>query len=96
MTVAEERETIIRFDEGADTALVYTSTPRVCRLLEARGLKAFKVDVGPDGKARGWYYQVPRQAIIIKPDRCGIKVGGTQKPRISSRNPQEAGAETPI
>lgn len=74
-----EQETIINYNEEQATAEIYTASKRVADLLERRGgLKPYKIDKA-QGKAAGWYFKVSKTAIIVKPARHGIKVGGSRK-----------------
>jgi len=71
----EEQETVIRFDETGEPAEVYTSSPRVARILIRRGLSPYKTDTCK-GEESGWYFQMPKHAVILKPGKTAIRVGG--------------------
>lgn len=74
-----EQETILRFDEEGDHAELYTASPRINRLLTARGLMPDKIDYTAKHEPTGWFYNIPRAAIIIKPVNYAIRLGGKRK-----------------
>ena len=77
-----EQETIITFDEASDVAQFYTASPRVYRLLTTRGLKPYRTE-HIKGEPCGWFFELPKAAVIIKPDNHSIRVGG--KRRVSAK-----------
>ena len=80
-----ECETIINFNEEEAVASIYTSSKRVAALLERRGLKPVRVDKSRNnGEPDGWWFEVPKWQVLIKPGNKMIKVGG-----------RKSGASTP-
>lgn len=77
--ILSEQETIIRFDEESDIAEVYTASIRVYRLLAARGLEPYKVDRTAKGQSCGWFYQLSKTAVLLKPANRVIRLGGKRK-----------------
>ncbi len=78
--IAYEAETIINFNEEESKANVYTASKRVATLLERRGLKPVMVERPRDnGELGGWWFEVPKTAILIKPGKAAIKIGGARK-----------------
>lgn len=73
-----EQETIINFNEEEAITEIYTASSRVYKLLAARGIKPYKID-NMNGKPSGWYYTFPKSAIILKPGKHGIRLGGSRK-----------------
>ena len=53
----EERETLIRWDDGGDTATVYSASPVVKRQLERKGY-VFR-ELSP----QSWVGEVPKRAV---------------------------------
>lgn len=75
-----EQETIINFNEEDAISSIYTSSRRVVAMLERRGLKPVRVEkFKGDGEPSGWWFEVPKSAILIKPERAAIKIGGNRK-----------------
>lgn len=74
-----ELETIIRFDEENGVSEVYTASPRVARLLKARGLEPYRTDKS-GGKERGWFFTLPKWSVLLKPERIAIRIGGRRNP----------------
>lgn len=75
-----ECETIINFNEEETVASIYTASKRVAALLERRGLKPVRVDRRREnGEPCRWWFEVPKSAILIKPDKRMIKIGGARK-----------------
>ncbi|MGB9792119.1 MAG: hypothetical protein ACPLTR_06015 [Thermacetogeniaceae bacterium] len=70
-----EAETIINFNEAEDTAELYTAARRVAELLEKRGLKPYKVE-RTNGRATGWFFSLPKHAVLVKPSDRAIRLGG--------------------
>jgi len=75
---AYEAETTINFNEEEGQAELYAASTRVYRLLAARGLEPYKVDHAK-GEPCGWYYRLPKSAILIKPANRIIRIGGRRK-----------------
>lgn len=73
-----EAETVINFNEEESLAEVYTASARVHKLLTARGLEPYKVD-HMNGEPCGWFYRLPKYAILLKPANRIIRVGGRRK-----------------
>lgn len=78
-----EQETIVRFDEEKDQAELYTASPRVNRLLTVRGLMPYKTDYTAKHEPCGWFYSLPKAAVIIKPGNHAIRLGGKRKAGIN-------------
>ena len=70
-----ESETIIRFDETKNKAIVYTATRRVADLLKRRGLKPSEVTKF-EGEENSWTFKVDKSSVLIRPENHIIKVGG--------------------
>ncbi|GAB6887441.1 hypothetical protein JCM13304A_09390 [Desulfothermus okinawensis JCM 13304] len=70
-----EQETVINFNELDGEAEVYTSSPRVAKVLLSRGLKPYKTE-SVKGKDVGWFFRLPRHSVILKPSNRIIRVGG--------------------
>ncbi len=70
-----ELETIINFNEAEAQAEVYTASRRVAELLYKRGIKPFKV-VRTNGKTTGWFFSLPKHAVLLKPENRTIRLGG--------------------
>lgn len=66
----EERETIINWNESDDIAYIYTASRNVASHLTKGGLKPVKKEQG------SWWFEVPKQAIRVKPDKKMLYVGG--------------------
>lgn len=75
-----EAETIINFNEAEEQAELYTASRRVAELLEKRGLKPYKVE-RMDGRATGWFFSLPKHAILVKPENRIIRIGGRKSNR---------------
>lgn len=75
---AYEAETIVNFNEEESIAEIYTASARVCKLLTVRGLEPYKIDK-LNGKASGWYYRMPKPAVLLKPANRIIRIGGRRK-----------------
>lgn len=73
-----EAETIVRFNEESQTAELYTASKRVADLLARRGITPHKTDT-LKGKESGWYYRLPKSAVLLKPASRMIRVGGSRK-----------------
>lgn len=73
-----EAETIISFDETGEPAEVYTASARVAGILRRRGLKPYKTTTN-NGKENGWYFNVPRSAVALKPGSNMIRLCGRAK-----------------
>jgi hypothetical protein len=74
-----EAETIINFNEDEAAASIYTASKRVASLLERRGLKPSTVDRARDGGPCGWRFDVPKVAVLLKPGKRAIKIGGAYR-----------------
>jgi hypothetical protein len=85
-----EAETTINFNE--EEGELYTASPRVFKMLARRGLTPCKVDT-MNGKPRGWFFTLPKWAIIVKPGKAAIRIGGTH--RINSTASSAAIIATP-
>jgi hypothetical protein len=73
-----EQETVITFDEASDKAQLYTASSRVYRLMTTRGLKPCRTEyIG--GEPCGWFYELPKAAVIIKPANHSVRIGGRRK-----------------
>lgn len=73
-----ELETIINFNEEEASAEIYTASSRVHKLLAARGLEPYKID-RMNGKQSGWYYSLPKVAVLLKPANRIIRLGGKRR-----------------
>jgi hypothetical protein len=73
-----EQETSICFDELDGEAELYTASLRVFRLLANRGMTPYRVE-NMGGKPSGWFFTLPKWAILIKPGKTAIKIGGARK-----------------
>lgn len=73
-----EQETIVRLDEESLNAEIYTASRRVSQLLLNHGLAPYKLDKY-NGKPCGWYFRAPKTAVLIKPGKSAIKIGGSRK-----------------
>lgn len=73
-----EAETTVNFNEAETEAELYTASPRVFKMLARRGLTPCKVDT-MNGKPRGWFFTLPRWAIIVKPGKAAIRIGGAHR-----------------
>ena len=71
-----EAETQINFNEGSDTATVYTASSRVAKLLKRRGIEPVRVDRDDKGKERSWFFEVSKWAVMLKPANRLVKIGG--------------------
>jgi len=81
---AYEAETLINFNEGNDFAEVYTSSARVRKILTGQGFEPYQVDRFK-GRPCGWHFQISKTAILLKPEKKSIKIGGSRKkPSIAS------------
>ncbi|MDQ7794175.1 MAG: hypothetical protein RDU89_07145 [bacterium] len=69
-----EQETIIRFDESDPVAYAYTASRRVFNAMTKAGLKPVTTE------QHGWFFEVPRNTVRLKPGRRSIFVGGTERP----------------
>ena len=77
-SAAWEAETIVNFNEEEAEAELYTASPGVFKMLARRGLAPCKVDI-QGGKPRGWFFTLPKWAIIVKPGKAAIRIGGTHR-----------------
>ncbi len=68
---AEERETVIRFDDSADQAYIWTASAAVAARLRKAGLAVAE-------EPGGWSARCPKQAVRIKWGRL-CYVGGRSK-----------------
>lgn len=75
---AFEAETVVNFNEEDSQAEVYTASSRVHKLLSLRGLEPYKVDT-TGGKPCGWFYYLPKTAVLLKPASKAIRIGGSRK-----------------
>lgn len=70
-------ETIINFNEDEAAASIYTASRRVATLLQRRGLKPVRVDrLRDNGEPCGWWFEVPKWQVLIKPGNKTVKIGG--------------------
>lgn len=73
-----EQETIIRYDETGSPAEVYTASKRVANLLMKRSLSPYRTEKS-SGEVTGWFFHIPKTAVILKPGGHMIRVGGARK-----------------
>lgn len=80
----EEVETIIRWDKTNSPGSFYTADRGEAKKLERVGLRAVEVDKGPDGKPRGWTFDVPRSwlRVRVRPKR---QLSETQREKLRER-----------
>lgn len=86
MTRAEQ-ETIIRFDEEGDNAVIYTASSRVAQWLE-RELKSTKT-TNRDGEITSWEFELPKSMVRVKPGKKQLYIGG-KSARISPGEAQDS------
>ncbi len=86
---ASEAETIIRFDETDGPAEMYTASPRVAGLLVRRGFKPYK-STKCARKENGWFFRVPKGAVLLKPGKVAIRIGGKFKMPSIRRSEQQS------
>ncbi len=79
-----EIETVVRWDRTGNPANFYTADRGEARKLERVGLQAVQVDKGPDGKPRGWTFDVPRSwlRVRVRPKR---QLSETQREKLRER-----------
>lgn len=69
MKEAEEKETVIQFDEAGNTAFVYTASWEIARSLK-------KVGYTPVKKTDGaWWFEVPVDALSIQGEKQTMSFG---------------------
>ncbi|PTM57479.1 hypothetical protein [Desmospora activa] len=69
MKEAEEKETVIQFDEAGSTAFVYTASWDIARSLK-------KVGYAPVKKTDGaWWFEVPVDALSIQGEKQTMNFG---------------------
>lgn len=71
-----ESETIINFNEDEVASSIYTASRRVAALLERRGLKPVGVDRLAGSEPCGWWFEVPKWQVLIKPGKKTVRIGG--------------------
>lgn len=64
----EEQETIIRFDEKEDDAVIYTASKSVADKLIKAGLEPNELDNS------SWEFILPKHTIKVKPDKTAINL----------------------
>ena len=68
-----ELETVINFNEDEDTACLYTASDRVRNHMLKAGLEPVQ------SNERGWWFEIPKWSVRIKPGRTQVYIGGTTK-----------------
>jgi len=87
-----EMETVIRFDETGEPALVWTASKRVADKLIKAGLTPTRT-TWLRKEATGWWFQLPTYGIVVKPTtkaiRIGIKKRAPKPEDLEDTEPQE-------
>ena len=83
-----EMETVIRFDETGEPALVWTASKRVADKLIKAGLTP-TATTWLHKEATGWWFQLPTYGIVVKPTTKAIRIG------IKKRAPKAEDTEEP-
>ena len=75
-----EQETIIRFDEDNGAATLYTASSRVAAKLRNAGMTPTKTTRNGQS-VTGWYFELPANDVIVKPDRRAVRLGVKHRAR---------------
>lgn len=68
---AEERETIVCFDDAGEECVVCTASPRVAERLRRAGLEP-----EPAGPGASWRFRLPKRAVRIKIGGRSVPLAG--------------------
>lgn len=79
-TAAEERETVIQWDDADRTVIIWTARPADVRKLLKRGVNPVEESLRPDGTVHGYTFRIPLSEF-----RWGLK--GRQKGRFLPSGP---------
>ncbi len=74
-----ELETVVRFDETGEPALLWTASKRVADKLIKAGLAPTKL-VRHKGETTGWWFALPTYGIVVKPTTKAIRIGIKKRP----------------
>jgi len=82
---AQERETIINFNQAEDKAYIYTCDPKWCRHFQRIGVKPSKVHKGSTGAVYARDYEVPKKWVKSPKPPKRLKLSDEQRKAIAQR-----------